>query len=517
MGIQASGRARVEQEVVDLSVLINTGLKGVHAVIGVTEKGPVGKSRLIGSWLEFRKYYGGLLATDLFPLICRRALEAGVKLRVVRAVHYTDIADANSATGTIATAAQVGGDNVVFNSANVGIWGNSVSVEVVAAQNGVAGEFDINITVAGDSLQNTTVRNIKGTLDAAAIAKFNNGNNLVVIPDTEVGGALAAESITLGTGTDSGAVVATDITGDSAAVTGIHALDNAVDFSRVSAPSYALPVVDAKLIQYAETRQDCRAILRTPTGISGNTGVDYRNGTGAYAHTAYNSWYASMVFGGLEISHPETGVATVIPALADVMGNYAQKDQKAYEWFSAAGSKRGKIRNAEGIDYNLGSSARSTEADNVDVNGINPVISHNAHGLVYWGNSTLQKTDTLLKHENVADLVVLLNRSIPALASTELFEPNDVETWRAIHRKVRPLLELIKTRRGIWDYLYQGDHLINSIEELGEGSVNTPDAVDAGKYEFIIWIKPKVGLKYIGIRYSLTNSGVSFEGIQTEQ
>lgn len=512
MSIKASGRARVETEVADLSVLLNTGLTGIHAVFGRTERGPIDRTVLVGSWAAYRKHFGDLVAGNDFPLICKRALEAGVKLRVGRAVNYTDVTDKGTVTGAAATGALVA-LGTVFTADNIGIWGNSVTVAVTAAANGVADEFDIVTSIAGDTNQTVIVRNIKGTLTLEEIQKYNASNHLAYLSDAQVGSVLSAASVTLAGGTDTAVIAIADITGDSSQQSGIHIFDNYSDFTRISAPAYAMPEVDAKLASYAVTRMDCRAILRTPTGISGNVAIEYREGTGTYNHDAIDTWLASMVFGGLEISHPVTSQLVTIPALADVMGNYGQKDTKARQWFSAAGPERGQINNALGIDYNLGSPARSLEADSVDVHGINPVIQDATYGLVYWGNSTLQKEKTFLSHENVADLIIYLNRAVAPIAKSELFNPNDVETWRAIHRNVRPLLELVKSQRGIWDYIYQGDHLIDSIEDLDESTVNSPEDVDAGKYQFIVWIKPKVGLKYIGIKFSLTNTGVSFEEV----
>lgn len=515
--IQASGRARVEQNVVDLSVLINTGLKGIHAVTGVTERGPIGKSIVVGTWFEYKKHFGGYTDNSIFPIICKRALDAGVQLRVARAVHFTTVTDASTADGAVASAivtpVDVGATGVTFSAANLGVWGNDVTVKIVDSADGVTGEFDIRIELTGDATQNVVVRNVPATLTAADVVKFNKASHLVSLSESQAGNVIKVVDLPLTGGTDSGAVIAVDIIGDSVAGNGIHAFDDETDFFRISVPEFALPEIDAALIQYVETRKDCRAILRTPLGISGNTAIEYRDGSGAYTHAGHNSWYASMVFGGLRVTHPVTGAEITIPAIADVMGNYAQKDQTNYEWFSAAGPKRGLIKNALGVDYNLGSPVRATEADRIDTFGINPVIKHPKYGLVYWGNSTLQKEKTHLSHDNIADLMVFLNRTVGPLAASELFDPNDVATWGAIYRKVRPLLELIKNQRGLYDYIYQGDQFIDSIDQLGPSSVNTPEAVDTGAYSFIVWAKPKPALKYIGIRYTLTNSGVSFEGV----
>ena len=511
--MNANGLAKVGAEVVDISVLINTGLKGIHAFLGETERGFGNK--LVGTWAEYKKHFGGLVIGNDFPLLCKRALDAGCKLRVGRVLHYTDVTDKSTITGVASQEAT----NSFIEAKSIGTWGNKVKFKIVANSLGkyvltawidnsgaVTEEEEFELVSASGVLTAEQAQleahniNTKSNLLNCKSATLT-GFNISTIVDT---------SFTLTLGTNTGTLVDADYTGDSGAETGVHVFDNATDFTRISIPAKAIPALDIKLVAYVNTRQDCRVILRTPTGITGATAIEYREGTGAWSHTAINSWLASMVYGGLLISHPVTGLETEVRALSSVAGNYSNKDNTNYEWFTAAGSKRGKIYGALGIGYNLGSAARITEANNVDTHGINPVIDDADYGLVYWGNSTLQKEDTLLKHENVADLLIFILRAVKPLAKSELFEPNDIATWKSIWRKVNPLLKEVKKKRGIWDYLYQGDQNIDKIEQA---VVNSTEDIDKGKYTFILWIKPKVGLKYVGVKVTVTNSGTSFEEV----
>lgn len=515
--MNANGLAKVQSEVVDISVLVNTGLKGIHAFLGETERGFGDK--LVGTWAEYQKHFGGLVDGNIFPLLCKRALEAGCKLRVGRVLHYTDVTDKTTITGTKAVEA----GNSAFFAKSIGTWGNSIRLSISEGTLG-NGVLKVWVLKNGQKTEEEEIEMLQaiGTAytqaqaDAEALNISSKSNLVDLDGDGIYGTTLNVDwttEVALTTGTNTGTVVDADYTGDSAAKTGVHVFDDASDFVRISIPAKAVPALDIKLVQYVENRFDCRAILRTPTGISGATAIQYREGTGTWTHTAINSWMASMVYGGDIISHPVTSEETTIPALAAVAGNYSKKDNTAYEWFSAAGSKRGLIKGSLGIDYNLGSPSRSTEADNVDKHGINPVIDDVDYGMAYWGNGTLQKKDTLLKHENVADLVIFMLRAIRPLAKSELFDPNDVATWSAIWRKVNPLLKLIKDKRGFWDYRYEGDQ---HIDKISQAVVNDPTDVDAGKYVFIVWIQPKVGMKYVGIKVAVTNSGASIQDVVTE-
>lgn len=512
-----TGRARLEQDVADLSVLVETGLKGINAVLGITERGIIGKSVLVGSWNEYVRHFGGLVSYSDFPLYCKRTLERGGKLRIARVGHYTDITDKTTLVGSPATYTIEGEDDAPdakFEANSIGEWGNGLKIVIAPAKNGATDQFDIQISLAGYPDLAQTVSNLNKVLTASDIAKFNMQSLLVVLDG--LGATLVAGSYDFSGGAfDTSTITDIDYIGDSVGENGLHYFDNDVDFIKIAVPEKAVPAIDDALIAYAEMRKDCRAVLRTPIGISGLTAIDYRDREGVFEGSgiAPDTWYADMFFGGLHIQHPTTGEETHIHSIGDVLGAMSMRDSKQSEWYAVAGSKRGRIGKTLGVDYNLGSAARSTEFDQVSNRGINAVIDDKDFGVVIWDNVTLSKSATLLRHSNVADLLVYLSRAISPLAKSELFNPNDIETWKAVYRKVRPLLELIKEKRGIWDYLYQGDQL---IDDISQAQVNTGTTIDAGQYLFNLYIKPKVAMKYIGIKVVVANSGVSFEELIEE-
>lgn len=215
-----------------------------------------------------------------------------------------------------------------------------------------------------------------------------------------------------------------------------------------------------------------------------------------------------MFTGGLKVTHPTTGANSNISELGDVTALFTKKDNAQGEWFSFSGRDRGSIKNALGVVYNLGSSARRAEADLVDARGINVVIQHPSFGIVSWGNSTLYKSNTLLKKAEVAELMIFISRSLRPLVEVELFNPNDVITWKNIFRRVSVFMDYLKAERAIWDYEFQGDQDIDKIEDA---VVNTPQGVDSGLYVFNLFVAPKVAMKYVGIRVAVTNSGVKFD------
>lgn len=505
------GIARTDIEIQDLSVLTTSGLRGIIGVSGITERGPVNKPTLVGSWLEFVRIFGGLIDNDLFPLLCRRALEAGGRLMVNRVAHYTDITDKTTLAGTAASL-EIGTGGPLLEAISIGAWGNDVTVQIAPAGNGAPNEFDITVDIAGYPDESEFIQNVPEVLTPEAIGTFNGTSALLKFTADSATKSItttAATALTSGA-EDQSLITDVDYIGDPTQGLGINAFDEIADIVKIAIPAKAVPAIDIALAAYADARKDIIAVLRTPVGVNGQGMLDYRNGTGSFSHTPVDTWRAHMWAGGLRINHPVTGEEIEIPEIGDVLGLYSAKDNNAVEWFAVSGSRRGRVRNALGVVFNLGSAARQATADQVDNNGINAVIQHPSFGVVLWGNSTMQRQRTSLVNANISELLIYLTRELRPLIESELFQPNDPDTWKAIHRKVTPLLDAVVDGRGISDYSYDGDQ---NVDNVNQAQVNKLKDIDAGRYVFNLFIKPIAAAKYLGVKISVTNSGVDFESL----
>lgn len=621
---KTSGAPSTDFEVLDLSVLISTGLKGINAVVGVTERGH--ETLLIGSPEEYKKHYGGLMAdTDnIFPLLITRGLEAGGKFWVHPVQHYLDLSDKGTLQGTAAsivnalavqaavagtgsiefTAAGTVGEDweirvdgltiatyatqaldtevevaaglnadlntgtgshgysstvaagvlslnapvsqgadaneseiVVFNTdgtgvyeitalsggvdaaqpqtstisaKSVGTWANNkLWYMVEKAANGVAEEFDLTFGLDGNPDLTTVVRNVAKTPTANDLLLINDRLRVFVEISSFTGDFRAvAKTYLTGGARDISQINGNDHIGNASTGVGLRAFDEISECTKIACPGIAIPAVDQALTTYAAGRGDMLAVLRTPVGAQDQSIIDYREGTGIYSHQPIDDWHGLMFTGGLKVLHPDTELEVEIPEIGDVLGAMSVKDNAFIEWLSFGGQKRGRLKNNLGVVVNYGAPARKTQADLISERGVNAVIEHPSFGAVIWDNRTLQKARTLLIHANVAELMVYIQRTVTPLVESENFDPNDIDTWKAIYRRVQPVLQFIKDERGVWDYLYQGDQDIENIEEA---QVNTPASIDAGSYQFNIFLQPKVAMKYQGIRAVVTNSGVDFE------
>lgn len=507
--MNTTGLANTDFDINDISVLIATGFKGIAGVNVLTERGIPNKPIVVGSWLEFTRNFGGLLPDALDPLICKTALDLGGRLRVNRIVHYTDITNPATEAGVKATGIIDGDPNfATFAAASQGTWANGkLKVTTTVASSGLANKVDIKVELAGydDLLQ--TVRDVPEAPTTDEKTALNAVLNLVKLSTFTT--KIPVGTITLSSGTlSNSAVVNSDYIGSDVSGLGLRAFDAFNDIVRIAVPAKAVSPIDIALAAYADLREDVIAITRTPLGLTGPQVLEYRNGTvSGDTHAPIDTWRAFMFTGGLRINHPITQSPIEIPEIGAMLGIMATKDNNTREWFSFSGPKRGIIKGVLGVVYNFFTPARKAAADLVDAAGVNVIIEHPNYGVVSWGNSTLQRANTLLKKAEVAELLMALTRTLKPIVEFDTFDVNDIETWKQKYRRIKPVLDALVDDRAIWKYLYEGDQ---DIDDISEAQVNSPANIDAGAYQAILWIAPKVAQKYQKFIINVTNSSVDF-------
>ena len=142
------GLPRVVVTETDLSYYVDTMLKGISCVIGITEKGPVGEPQLISSEMEYERIFGGDLKTSDFPMLAKRALSYGAVLWVSRAAHYTDITKKTTLTAKSAGATA---GTLKVSASSPGTWGNKLQVRISAST--LDPQTLFNVTVLEDGAE----------------------------------------------------------------------------------------------------------------------------------------------------------------------------------------------------------------------------------------------------------------------------------------------------------------------------------------------------------------------------
>ena len=86
------------------------------------------------------------------------------------------------------------------------------------------------------------------------------------------------------------------------------------------------------------------------------------------------------------------------------------------------------------------------------------------------------------------------------MSAAFLFEPNDSGTWGKLKSQIDSLLEVVKTERGVYDYLVVIDE-----------TTNTADVNDRNEMRGKIFLKPTKTAEVITMSFIIAGSGASFE------
>lgn len=189
---------------VDLTFSPDNPPVGVSLVIGETKRGPINKpNQIFTSFEAFRRVHGGLLSTNDFPLLCKRAIERGSAIRVCNIKHYSDIV-AGTLAATNATAAA---SSLVSLDAPLAV-GHTITVTVNTVDSVQAFSNSSENTLA---LLCAKIKLLTGVVEDA----FSLGNNSIIIVP-KAGSVLTTTVGLTGAGAPVGTVVTEATLEDSA-------------------------------------------------------------------------------------------------------------------------------------------------------------------------------------------------------------------------------------------------------------------------------------------------------------
>jgi phage tail sheath protein FI len=177
---------------------------------------------------------------------------------------------------------------------------------------------------------------------------------------------------------------------------------------------------------------------------------------------------------------------------------YAYNDNTAEVWYAPAGLNRGHLSTPLKADYN----PTKGEHDLLygDGNAVNPIATFKQDGLNIWGQRTLKRTPSALDRVNVRRLLLYLEKVLATATRSLVFEPNDSSTWLSFRNLVTPLLDSVKTRRGITEF-----------KVVCDATVNTPDVIERNEMKAMIYIKPTKTAEFIQLNFIVTSQNSSFE------
>lgn len=280
-------------------------------------------------------------------------------------------------------------------------------------------------------------------------------------------------------------------------------------FNLIAAPGF-VEAIDEMVALNEDRRNTAFVVGDTPftlipTGTeiqnwATNGSVTYSNGPDGLVSASkyFGVWYPS----GLSTNVDGTDV--VVPPSHMALRTIAYNDQVAYPWFAPAGLQRGVVNNAASVGYvNQAGQyipTRLTEGqrDILYINGVNPIRTMPAGGIVIFGQKTRQGYASATDRINIVRLENYLRYQLNSIATPFLFEPNDSTTRKAIKGAFDSFLSELITLRALYDFLTVCD-LTN----------NTPARIDRNELWIDVAIQPVKTIEYIYIPIRIKNTGAS--------
>jgi hypothetical protein len=251
-------------------------------------------------------------------------------------------------------------------------------------------------------------------------------------------------------------------------------------------------LVEATIEMVETERADSLYIVTTPdyyneTALTVDDVVDYLT-------DQFDSNYTCTYWPWVQINDAENNVLIYVPPTRDVVRNIALTDNIAFPWFAVAGIQRGDVDAIQARKK-----LTLSERDTLYENRINPIATFTSDGIKIWGNKTLQVKETALNRINVRRLLLQARKLISAVSIRLLFEQNDAVVRNQFLALVNPILDNIRSERGLTDF-----RVVLSSD---------PEDIDRNQLTGQIFLKPTRSLEFIQIEFVIMNTGASFNNI----
>lgn len=183
-----------------------------------------------------------------------------------------------------------------------------------------------------------------------------------------------------------------------------------------------------------------------------------------------------------------------LPPTKDVVRNMALTDNTTYPWFAPAGISRGDVDCARAHYI-----TKLEDEDTLYEGRINPIKTFASDGVKVWGQKNLQIKESLLNRIAVRRLLLRMRKLIAISCIGLIFDPNDNTTKNKFLSTITPILDNIKSNRGISDYKIEVNDTVESRERR--------------ELPAKIYFKPYNALEYIVLDFIVTPESVSFDDI----
>lgn len=487
---------------IDFSDFAAFAASSVAAMVGPASRGPVNTVTLVTNERQLIETFGRPLDSKYGYMIhaAIQFLRNGNQLNIVR---VTDGNEAPAEDSILASAQET------FSVAakTPGTWANGIGITISSGT--VANTFKLTVTYLNrvvevyDNLNKTT------SSDDFVVTRINDISDYITITNAGAVSSLPDNaSYTLTGGDDgTGSLAADDyigtITGNVR--TGLKTLEDseAILINILACPGVSEilgttnKAVENEMINLAQSRADCIAVIDPPFDLNVSEIRDFANGTGSYTGGSLNSSYAALYWPWVEYYDAYNAKAIWTPPSGWVTSTYARTDRVSDPWFAPAGLNRGTLTGALRIEY----SPTLGEREQLYGPGqcVNPIVNFIPDGITIWGQKTTQRKASSLDRVNVRRLLLFAEKTIATSVRYLLFEPNDPVTWRRFVGLVQPVLATIKGRRGLEEF-----------RVICDETTNPPELRDRNTMRGLLLLKPTKTAEIIQVDFTLLSSGATF-------
>ncbi len=258
-------------------------------------------------------------------------------------------------------------------------------------------------------------------------------------------------------------------------------------------------LVEEAIEMVEEERADSIYVITTPDkprGAGDYVDEMYTPDEAVYnlEETEIDSNYSCTYYPWVKYLDQDNNQYIYLPATKDAVRNFAQTDNTAWPWFAPAGIERGNVDCVRARFI--------TKIDDEDVlydGRINPIKTFAQDGPKIWGQKNLQINESQLNRIAVRRLLLRMRKLVAISCIGLIFEPNDPTTKQSFLSTVTPIMDSIRSNRGISDYRIEVNDTVESRERR--------------ELPVKIYFKPYNALEYIVIDFVLTPEGISFDDI----
>lgn len=260
-----------------------------------------------------------------------------------------------------------------------------------------------------------------------------------------------------------------------------------------------LSLVKEAIEMIEEERADSLYVVTTPDkpkGASDYEGEMYtpEDAVANLEDSEIDSNYTCTYYPWVKYLDTENNQYINLPVTKDVVRNLAMTDNQSFAWYAPAGVSRGTVDCVRAHFI-----TKVGDEDVLYEGRINPVKTFASDGVKIWGQKNLQVNESQLDRIAIRRLLLRLRKLIAISCIGLIFEPNDATTKKSFLSTVTPILDNMRSNRGISDYRIEVTDTVETRERR--------------ELPCKIYIKPIQALEWITIDFVVTPESVSFDDI----